>query len=72
MEVLKSIFKAYDIRGIYEKELSLDSVSLIAKALCEIYKTGNDKIVVGRDGRISSSAISKSVSYTHLTLPTKA
>ena len=54
MEVLKSIFKAYDIRGIYEKELSLDSVSLIAKALCEIYKTGNDKIVVGRDGRLSS------------------
>ena len=61
MEVLKSIFKAYDIRGIYEKELSLDSVSLIAKALCEIYKTGNDKIVVGRDGRLSSSAISKSL-----------
>ena len=61
MEVSKNIFKAYDIRGIYEKELTISSVKLIAKSLSEIYKKGNDKIVIGRDGRLSSNAISEAL-----------
>ena len=61
MNITKSIFKAYDIRGIYEKELTDKSVELVAKALSSIYKENNDKIVVGRDGRLSSIPLSKAV-----------
>ena len=58
MKVSKNIFKAYDIRGIYGKELTISSAKLIAKSLCQIYKNGNDKIVIGRDGRLSSHDLS--------------
>ena len=57
-ESFKNIFKAYDIRGIYGKELTISSAKLIAKSLCQIYKNGNDKIVIGRDGRLSSHDLS--------------
>jgi len=61
MEIKKSIFKAYDIRGIYDKELSVEIVELIINALCSIYKEGNNKVIIGRDGRLSSFALSKAV-----------
>ena len=61
MEVSKNIFKAYDIRGIYKKELTTSSVKQIAKSLCSIYKSGNNKIVIGRDGRLSSHELSKAL-----------
>lgn len=61
MKTPKSIFKAYDIRGIYEKELTDLSAELIAKALSNIYKENNDKIIVARDGRLSSLSLSKSL-----------
>ena len=61
MEIKKSIFKAYDIRGIYDKELSVEIVELIINALCSIYKEGNNKVIIGRDGRLSSIALSKAV-----------
>ena len=61
MEVLKSLFKAYDIRGIYEKELTNNLVHHIAKALSTIYKDSNDTIVVGRDGRLSSKELANSL-----------
>ena len=61
MEVSKSLFKAYDIRGIYEKELTNNLVCHIAKALSVIYKDNNDIIVVGRDGRLSSKELANSL-----------
>tara|TARA_B100001057_G_scaffold112307_1_gene110433 strand:+ start:946 stop:2337 length:1392 start_codon:yes stop_codon:yes gene_type:complete len=61
MKLAKNIFKAYDIRGIYEEELSLDSVKLIAKALSNLFPENNDTIIIGRDGRHSSSKISKAL-----------
>ena len=40
MSLPKNIFKAYDIRGIYDQELSENIVRQIAQALSEIYKKG--------------------------------
>ena len=61
MKVLKTIFKAYDIRGIYKEELTLESIDLIARSLSDLYQKDNDIIVVGRDGRLSSEAISNTL-----------
>jgi phosphomannomutase/phosphoglucomutase len=61
MKISKSIFKAYDIRGIYKKELTEQTVKLVAESLSRIYKKNNDKIIIGRDGRLSSASLSKSL-----------
>ena len=58
MKLASNIFKAYDIRGIYGKELTLDAIGLIAKSISNLYPNDNDTIVIGRDGRNSSSEIS--------------
>ena len=52
MEINKSIFKAYDIRGIYPSELNEDTVFNIGSAF--IRKTGVKKVVIGNDARISA------------------
>ena len=61
MKLASNIFKAYDIRGIYGKELTLDAIGLIAKSISNLYPNDNDTIVIGRDGRNSSSEISKAL-----------
>ena len=61
MKLAANIFKAYDIRGIYGKELTLDAIALIAKSISNLYPNDNDTIVIGRDGRNSSSEISKAL-----------
>ena len=61
MKLAANIFKAYDIRGIYGKELTLDAIALIAKSISNLYPNDNDTIVIGRDGRNSSSEILKAL-----------
>ncbi|MDB2461350.1 phosphomannomutase/phosphoglucomutase [Gammaproteobacteria bacterium] len=61
MRIPKSIFKAYDIRGIYKEELTEKNSKLIAEALSRIYKENNDKVIVGRDGRLSSKSLAESL-----------
>jgi phosphomannomutase/phosphoglucomutase len=52
--VSKSIFKAYDIRGIVNEDLTIETVVLIGKAIgSESIESGERGIVVGRDGRTS-------------------
>ena len=53
--MLKDIFKAYDIRGIYGKDLTDDVAHKIGRALVEFI--GKPKIVVGRDMRESSNPL---------------
>ena len=51
--ISKTIFREYDIRGIYEKELHENSVKLIGYFLG--HKVGGDKIVsIGYDARSHS------------------
>lgn len=48
------IFKAYDIRGIVDKTLTVDAVRAIGHALgSEAVKRGQKSIAVGYDGRLS-------------------
>jgi phosphomannomutase/phosphoglucomutase len=51
----KSIFRAYDIRGIYGRTLTPESVVQIGRALgSELREKNLNKIIVARDGRLSS------------------
>lgn len=50
-----SIFKAYDIRGIYLAQLNDETTYLVGKALVEYLKPKN--IAVGRDMRLSSPVL---------------
>jgi phosphomannomutase / phosphoglucomutase len=54
MDISQSIFKAYDIRGIVEHELTSEAVRLIGLAIgSESIEKGERGVVVGRDGRLS-------------------
>lgn len=60
----QDIFKAYDIRGIYKKDFEAKDAIKIGKAVAKFLK-GNKRrpltIVVGRDNRLSSSALAKAI-----------
>jgi len=62
MDISSSIFKAYDIRGIVEKELTPEVVKLIGMAIgSESIAQGERGIVVGRDGRLTGPMLSESL-----------
>ncbi len=49
-----SIFRAYDIRGKVDEQLSSDAVYTIALSIgSQMHATGKKSIVIGRDGRLS-------------------
>ncbi len=65
MEITKSIFREYDIRGIYPEEINESIVSLIAKAISYKCKEKNiTEICVGRDGRLSGESLLSKLSQT--------
>lgn len=53
------IFKAYDIRGIYPDELNEEIAYRIGSAYVQL--TGGGRILIGRDVRLSSPTLAKSV-----------
>ncbi|MFH0905392.1 MAG: phosphomannomutase/phosphoglucomutase [bacterium] len=55
----KSIFRAYDIRGVYPTELDEAGAYKIARAIFEYAKP--KKVAVGRDCRLSAPAIHRAV-----------
>lgn len=57
-EIDSNIFRAYDIRGIYGKDLTDEIMEKIGKAL-GTYMSKNSEILVGHDIRESSSSLSK-------------
>jgi phosphomannomutase/phosphoglucomutase len=57
--IIMSIFKAYDIRGIYGKELTNEIAEKIAKAFVNLLHSKNT--VVGMDVRTSSPELKRSV-----------
>jgi len=60
-----TIFKAYDIRGIYPEQLDEDTIYRIGKAYADILSDELEKdditIVVGQDMRISSPSLADSI-----------
>ncbi|HVC49340.1 MAG TPA: phosphomannomutase/phosphoglucomutase [Burkholderiales bacterium] len=58
----KSIFKAYDIRGIVQTELTPENVRDIGQAIgSEAMELGISSIVIARDGRLSGPVLSESL-----------
>ena len=58
----ESIFRAYDIRGVVGKTLSADIAYQIGQAFgTEAWEKGEQAIVVGRDGRLSSQSLSEAL-----------
>ena len=53
---MENIFRAYDIRGIYNEELDPEIVARIGMAF-GTYLGGKGKVCLGRDGRTSSTAM---------------
>ncbi|WP_233854926.1 phosphomannomutase/phosphoglucomutase [Paraburkholderia sp. HD33-4] len=52
--ISKTIFKAYDIRGVIGKTLDADAARSIGRAFgSEVRAQGGDSVVVARDGRLS-------------------
>ena len=52
------IFRAYDIRGVYEKTLTIETTTLIGKAIgSEVIDQGERQVLVAADGRLSSPAL---------------
>ena len=57
-----SIFRAYDIRGVVDHSLTVDTVKQIGRAIgSEALQRGRQTVVVGRDGRLSGPALSKAL-----------
>ncbi len=50
-----SIFKAYDIRGIYPSELNAEAAEAVGRAIGQL--VGEGTVVVGRDMRLSSPVL---------------
>jgi phosphomannomutase / phosphoglucomutase len=60
--VAPEIFKAYDIRGIVDRTLTVEAAELIGKALgTTARKKGVTKFVVGRDGRLSGPKLAQAL-----------
>jgi phosphomannomutase/phosphoglucomutase len=60
--VAPEIFKAYDIRGIVDRTLTVEAVELIGKALGTTARAkGVTKFVVGRDGRLSGPKLAQAL-----------
>ncbi len=52
------IFKAYDIRGIVDKTLTVTGTEAIGRAIgAEALARGRNSVVIGRDGRLSGPAL---------------
>ncbi len=59
-----SIFRGYDIRGIVSTVLTPEVVYEIGRAIgSEAYDRGQQSILVGRDGRLSSLELAKALSW---------
>ena len=62
VNVSESIFRAYDIRGIYGQTLNIETATQIGLAIgSEAYDRGEQSIIVGRDGRLSSPELTQAL-----------
>jgi phosphomannomutase/phosphoglucomutase len=63
MAISEEIFRAYDIRGIVETALTPEAVTQIGQAFAsEARAQGQNTVVIGRDGRLSSPDLAKALS----------
>ena len=60
MTINPSIFKAYDVRGVYPSEVNEEAAAAVAKAL--VFLLVAKELVIGRDARASSPSLFKAIS----------
>ena len=57
-DIPTSIFRAYDIRGIVDKDITVETIRLLGQSIgSEAITKGEQRIFVGRDGRLSSPVL---------------
>lgn len=62
MNIPPQIFKAYDIRGVYGKEITEETAEIIGKALgTYFFQNKVHKIAVGHDNRVSSPSLTQAL-----------
>ena len=60
MELVKEIFREYDIRGIYGSELDEETAYLIGRAYgTKLREYGKNKTVLAHDNRLSSDILNE-------------
>ena len=60
----KLIFREYDIRGITDTNLTEEVVQEIGSAFAQkMHESGKEKVVTGRDGRLSSKSIEEALTH---------
>lgn len=58
MMINPQIFRQYDVRGVAGRDLTDDTVVLLGKAFgTYVRRSGTDKVIVGRDNRLSSGRL---------------
>jgi phosphomannomutase/phosphoglucomutase len=61
-ELPPEIFRAYDIRGVVGKNLTVENVELIGRAIgTEALAAGQQTVIVARDGRLSGPDLSRAL-----------
>ena len=59
------IFRAYDIRGVVGEDLTSDVAVLVGKAFgTTVLRGRGNRVLIGRDGRLSSPELSSCLLYT--------
>jgi phosphomannomutase len=59
VEIYESIFKAYDVRGVYPREINEPTVNAIGRACASMF--GDGKVIIGYDGRHGSPELAKAI-----------
>jgi len=63
VKINTEIFRQYDIRGVVDKDLTLETVELLGKAIGSYFRTNDRKeVALGRDCRLSSPRFSEALS----------
>lgn len=63
-QVLSSVFRAYDIRGIIGTQLDEDAFYSIGRAIsCRLNALGRKQILIARDGRLTSASLTDALKY---------
>jgi len=61
MKINPNIFRAYDIRGVYPREINEEATYFIGRAFIKFLRKINLKIVIGQDNRVSSPSLFKAL-----------
>ena len=60
--ISSTIFRAYDIRGVVDQDLTEQTTQLIGQALAgQLRSVGLKEMAVGRDGRLSGPRLQKAL-----------